>query len=336
MAVRLALALFFLSFFPRRAIARAGSEHVRAVSGSAKAGLAWPNGPYVGISQFESTGKVQWYYTWGPSSVESNLEFVPMLWGENQVSAWQSSINSTIHDLGVTHALGFNEPEQSAQSNLSASAGASLWKAQVEPLKGQGILLGSPAPSSAPAGKQWLLDWLSACDGDCTVDFVALHCYDINSTAFIAYLEDFHNTFQKPLWVTEWACQNYNVADEQCSQQNVIDFMNATQAYMDATSWVERYAWFGAMENLQGVNEANALMDSSGNIIALGDQYIGATVPNISANYTPGIVDGGYGTTSSGTSSSSSVRQARVQLGRLVIIMTLVAMLQTSLGQIVD
>ncbi len=48
--------------------------------------------------------------------------------------------------------------------------------------------------------------------------------------------------------------QNFNNADEQCSQQDVVDFMNATQEFMDNTDWVERYAWFGAMEDLQGVN----------------------------------------------------------------------------------
>ena len=197
-----------------------------------------------------------------------------MLWGDRQVSQWESSINQTIRNLGVTHVLGFNEPEYPSQANMTPSHGASLWKAQVEPLRLQGVRLGSPAPTSDPAGKQWLLDWLTACDGGCTVDFIALHWYDINSTAFIAYLEDFHETFQRPLWITEWACQvshlyvmsrasadrcmclcqNFNVADEQCSLQNIIDFMNATQAFMDATNWVERYAWFGAMERLQGVN----------------------------------------------------------------------------------
>lgn len=30
--------------------------------------------------------------------------------------------------------------------------------------------------------------------------------------------------------------------------------MNATQQFMDDTDWVERYAWFGAMEDMQGVN----------------------------------------------------------------------------------
>ena len=32
----------------------------RAVSSTAKAGLAWPNGPDGGIQQYTSTGKVQW------------------------------------------------------------------------------------------------------------------------------------------------------------------------------------------------------------------------------------------------------------------------------------
>ena len=49
--------------------------------------------------------------------------------------------------------------------------------------------------------------------------------------------------------------QNFVNADEQCSQQDVINFMNATQSFMDETEWVERYCWFGAMKEMQGVNE---------------------------------------------------------------------------------
>jgi len=49
--------------------------------------------------------------------------------------------------------------------------------------------------------------------------------------------------------------QNFVKADEQCSRQDVINFMNATQSFMDETEWVERYSWFGAMKELQGVNE---------------------------------------------------------------------------------
>ena len=49
--------------------------------------------------------------------------------------------------------------------------------------------------------------------------------------------------------------QNYVDSHEQCSQQDVINFMNATQSFMDETEWVERYSWFGAMKEMQGVNE---------------------------------------------------------------------------------
>ena len=108
-----------------------------------------------------------------------------MLWGDRQISQWEGSINQTIKNLGVTHVLGFNEPEYPAQANMTPAHGASVWKAEIEPLRSQGVRLGSPAPTSDPAGKQWLLSWLSACDGGCTVDFIALHWYDINSTAFI-------------------------------------------------------------------------------------------------------------------------------------------------------
>ena len=56
--------------------------------------------------------------------------------------------------------------------------------------------------------------------------------------------------------------QNYNNANEQCSQQDVVDFMNATQQFMDQTDWLERYAWFGAMEDMQGVNTVSRFVSS--------------------------------------------------------------------------
>ena len=53
--------------------------------------------------------------------------------------------------------------------------------------------------------------------------------------------------------------KNFNVPDQQCSLQDIVGFMNATQSFMDDTEWVERYSWFGAMEDLSGVNQAGFL-----------------------------------------------------------------------------
>lgn len=92
--------------------------------------------------------------------------------------------------------------------------------------------------------------------------------YDVNATAFQAYLELFYTTFQRPLWITEWACQNYNDANAQCSASDVVRFLNQTQGFMDQSPYVERYAWYGAMENLYGINPVGRLDLSSGGLIS--------------------------------------------------------------------
>ncbi|KIK69077.1 glycoside hydrolase family 128 protein [Collybiopsis luxurians FD-317 M1] len=285
------LLIFFISVLTTFAQSRAVQNLSPRATDSSKAGLAWPNGNADDIHQFLTTGKVSWYYTWSPAAISStDIEFVPMLWGNKSVDDFAATINDTISSKNVTAVLGMNEPQQTGQSDLTPEQGAELWKTYLEPLKSQGIRLGSPAPSSAPSGKTWIQDFLTACNGSCTVDFIALHWYDINATAFMEYLEDFHDTFQRPLWITEWACQNYN-GGSQCSYNDVVLFLNATQSFMDSSDFVERYSYFGAMENLQGVNQDNALMGSSGDINALGKQYIGEQAPQTSGSGSP---DGPY------------------------------------------
>ncbi|THU85685.1 glycoside hydrolase [Dendrothele bispora CBS 962.96] len=255
-------------------------ERAVTVTNTSKAGLAWPNGRTVDITQFTHTGKVSWYYTWSPDPVaRTDLEFVPMLWGSNQADEFNSTIDGLISDLGITSVLGMNEPQQPGQSNLTPEQGVDLWKTYIEPLKSRGLRLGSPAPSSADSGKTWLQDFLNICNGTCTVDFIALHWYYIDADNFINYVEDFHETFQRPIWVTEWDCQNFANANQQCSYNDIVSFLNTTQSWMDETDYVERYSWFGAMRNLQGVNKDNGLMDSKGEINNLGGQYIGDPNP---------------------------------------------------------
>ncbi|KAF9467395.1 glycosyl hydrolase catalytic core-domain-containing protein [Collybia nuda] len=277
----------------------------RGVANTSKTGLAWPNGDSVDLGQYRTTGKVSWYYTWSPFSIDTDLEFVAMLWGQKSVDQFSSTINDTIAKRGVKAILGMNEPQEPGQSNLTAEQGAEMWKAYLEPLRSQGIRLGSPAPSSAPSGKIWLQDFLVACAGACTVDFIALHYYDVNATQFKEYLTDYHQTFQRPLWVTEWACQNFNDLQAQCSKDDVVLFLNETQIFMDNSDFVERYAWFGAMRDMSGVNQADALMDSGGKINALGKQYIGSEPPQTSGGgnadgpMAPGGRDGGVSISSS-------------------------------------
>lgn len=45
------------------------------------------------------------------------------------------------------------------------------------------------------------------CDKLTDIFDISIDWYDVDANAFIGYLEDFHATFNLPLWVTEWACQ---------------------------------------------------------------------------------------------------------------------------------
>ncbi|KAI0719823.1 hypothetical protein C8T65DRAFT_756561 [Cerioporus squamosus] len=239
--------------------------------GAAKAGLPWTT-PVFSISQFLTTGKVNWYYTYSTSSVSTSAEFVPMLWGSSQASQWDSNIKNVIQSKHVTHVLGFNEPNELGQSNLSPAAAAALWKQHIQPLKAQGVLLGSPAPSSNN-GLQWLQQFMQACSG-CTVDFIAMHQYSTSASSVMSAVQQYHNAFPgKPIWVTEWACQNFSSGSHAaCSASAASSFMKTLQAFFDSQSYVQRYAWFGVFSP----TGPNDLVDSSGHINALGKQYIGA------------------------------------------------------------
>jgi len=53
----------------------------------------------------------------------------------------------------------------------------------------------------------------------------------------INYITDFHNTFNMSIWVTEWACQDFTSANQQCSAAQVKEYMNITQSFMEKTEW---------------------------------------------------------------------------------------------------
>jgi hypothetical protein len=211
------------------------------VGPGSKAGLAWPNGPWADMQQYATTGKVSWCddspWTFTRFRTSSGIilgaqipSILPLnmspCYGVNDRSRSGStpSTKRLARETSLTPlpstskfidrvVCGFplyhqpRRPEQSGQSNLTVQQGVELWSSYVQPLKARGIQLGSPVPSSAPSGKTWLESFLGLCGGNCTVDFIALHWYGVNSTQFVEYLQDFHSTFQRPIWVTEWACQ---------------------------------------------------------------------------------------------------------------------------------
>lgn len=236
--------------------------------------MAWPNGDGDDIASYK-TDKVTWLYTWGPDvsfAAQYGYKTAAMLWGYDQVDQFQSTVVAGYADA----AMGVNEPNQSGQANMSPEQAAQLWMQYIQPLKDEGYLLVTPATSSDPDGLPWMQQFMGNCTG-CSYDYVAVHYYDVTAQGFIDYLNLWHNTFNLPIWVTEFACENYN-GGAQCSQDEVNDFYTTTINFMESTDWVDQYFPFGAMHDMQGVNSLDQLMSDSGEPTTLGYQIINGSL----------------------------------------------------------
>jgi len=245
-----------------------------------KVGLAWSDWDADNMWALAGNGwnDVAWIYTWSAwnieSAVEADLDFVPMLWGPSFISDFQNAKADGVWDSS-TCVLGFNEPDQASQSNLSPAYAATLWLDYIQPLKSSlGLRLGAPAVSSASTGIPWLTSFFANCGG-CTFDFIPIHWYGSSITDFTNYVTLVHNTFGLNVWVTEWACVQYSSSDPACDQNSVYSFMGGTAYWLVEQSWVERFSWFGAMTNLGSIPATNALLTSDGqSATQLGIQYV--------------------------------------------------------------
>ena len=222
-----------------------------------------------------SGGKVSWIYNWSPYRTSTpGIEFIPMLWGIDQNHDGNQFINQA---KGAKVVLGFNEPERRDQANIDPVVAARAWKQFIEPLRAQGVRLGSPAIASTDEGLKWMqqfLNELSRVGG--RIDFLALHWYGRGADNFINWITNARRRLgdRYPVWVTEFACTSWNPS-QPVSQHETDEFMRRAIAKLDSLGWVERYAWFGAQRHLDAaLGSTNCLIGSNGQLSALGRKYM--------------------------------------------------------------
>jgi hypothetical protein len=98
-----------------------------------------------------------------------------MLWGtaSDHTDSWFSDASFWLAN-GSGHLLGFNEPEQAGQSNLTPQQAADAYRQYLTPFVGRAGLA-SPAVSNDGLG--WMQEFMSEC-GDCGIDYMAVHWYN--------------------------------------------------------------------------------------------------------------------------------------------------------------
>ncbi|KAA8577290.1 hypothetical protein EYC84_007262 [Monilinia fructicola] len=147
--------------------------------------------------------------------------------------------------------LGFNEPDLTYEqsSNMLPAAAATGYKSYIEQFAGQ-VRIGTPnvlwnnwnswSSGGSYNSRVWTQYFLGASGSDW----------------FISNVTNAHDTLNLPIWVTEFQCYG---TDEQQAQ-----FLRAVLPWLDAQSWVERYAYFGAFPGF--------LLNTAGTALSLAGQ----------------------------------------------------------------
>ena len=215
-------------------------------------GLAERHG--MGLAQLMAL-KVGWYYNWGSETkLKADEEFVPMIFRLKDAE-------DRVHDNIV---LGFNEPDNKKQADISVSDALAAWSHVAKRAK----LVGSPATAGNPLKSDWLQDFMK---GEPKVDFITVHWYKgADAKHFITDMEEIHKAFGKPIWVTEFAPQTAASSEKEpgkYSQSEVDAFIRETIRWMERTAWLERYAWHDSRTG------TSALFDAQGELTATGKTY---------------------------------------------------------------
>jgi hypothetical protein len=175
-----------------------------------------------------------WYYNYSPSPssayTDSDLEFVPMLWGNQSDDSFLDTVSGLIDNgVKIRHALGFNEPDSSENggSGVLAADAAATWIRLLEPLRTRyNVSLGAPAVTGAPDGFVWLQNFFTACDGRCHPDFIPVHWYG-NFEGLASHIGQVNATYENmTMWVTE-----FGLADAELDETQT--FFNQSTEFMD-------------------------------------------------------------------------------------------------------
>ncbi|KAF1839974.1 glycoside hydrolase family 128 protein [Cucurbitaria berberidis CBS 394.84] len=243
--------------------------------GGGKRGLAFPK-QYSGTAgsqythSFAGCSKVTWMYDWEAviDGDAISLEYVPLLHSNEAwcTEGWFNNIANAQKKYQVSHVLAFNEPDQTGGggTNMAVGDAVAAYRKYIQPLAKQGLRLGSPAVTNgneANKGINWLKQFVAGCS-DCQIDFVVAHYYAWDKAEdFKNYLKNFHQTFNKPLWVTEFGV----------TEGNADAFLAQVLPWLDSQDWIERYAYHMVAPSSGSqwlINAAGSGLSSTGQVYA--------------------------------------------------------------------
>lgn len=243
------------------------------VSGSAKKGLGITTKTPDWSRKLRDL-RCKWFYSWGAEispDIPAGTAFAPMIygyWGQKEAIAKAAAAAKA---AGIKDLLGFNEPDQKDQSNISVERALEVWPILME----TGLRLGSPA--CVHPDREWMKAFMAGVkQRGLRVDFVNVHSYGGPSAdALVKRLHEIQKLFGKPVWITEFAVGDWeakSAAQNRHKPAAVLKFMEAVLPRLDQLDFVERYAWFPAKQDNAALG-TSALFDENGKLTRLGECY---------------------------------------------------------------
>jgi hypothetical protein len=202
-----------------------------------------------GVDRALKKSGATWYYTWatGHGGIASphGVGFVPMIWGPGSVTT--ANLQQVRHEPS-RYLLGFNEPDNSGQSNMTVSQALSLWPRLMATKK----ILGSPAVATNAATKgAWLDQFMRGARArHYRVNFITAHWYGgdfVTSQAvqqLRSYLVAIHARYRRPIWLTEFALISFSNGVSFPTPSQQAAFVTAAGQMLQRLPYVQRYAWF--------------------------------------------------------------------------------------------
>jgi hypothetical protein len=224
----------------------AGNSLAAAKANPKKGVSAWVfNGVHRALKKSGAT----WYYTWAPGhggiASPAGVGFVPMIWGPGSVT---TANLQQVKSESSRYLLGFNEPDNSGQSNMTPAQALSLWPKLVATRK----ILGSPAvATNAATNGAWLDKFMRGARArHLRVNFIAVHWYGGDFVASQAvqqlksYLVAIHARYRRPIWLTEFALINFSNGVSFPTPSQQAAFVTAAAKMLQSLPYLQRYAWF--------------------------------------------------------------------------------------------
>lgn len=221
-----------------------------------------------------ATLRCKWFYSWTDAlrqDAPKDIDFIPMVYGKWNIKESALKAAAFAKKSGVREILGYNEPDESRQANLSVEKALDAWPLLME----TGLRLGSP--SCVHPDRKWMKAFMQGVkERNLRVDFVCMHSYGGPSPqALVQRIESIHEMFGRPVWITEFAVGDWEAKSPETNRhkpERVLKFMEETLPLLEAMDIVERYAWFPAAQDNNALG-TSALFDKDGKLTPVGECY---------------------------------------------------------------